>query len=151
MLGRQFEEAVEVAAAFEVDEREAQRAACHAACHAEHVVGHAELPGVLVHPSGDFRRQRNEEHRAQQHQLHHARTEGRIPEAHRFAELVGGDRCDCVDVDGDARHRLDHGPQDGALSGRDPARRRARQTNGSRDHVHLVRRRRHQEHLVGAR
>ena len=91
MFGRLFEEAVEVAAALEVDERETERAVRDAARDPDHVVGNAELPGVLLDPGGDLRRQRHEEQLAEQHELHHARAECRIAEAHRFAELVGGD------------------------------------------------------------
>ena len=153
VLGRAFEHLLEVATAFEVDQRETERAARDLAGHLQHLFLHPERVRVLLDTLGHFRRQRNEQQLQQQHHLHHALAERAVPAPHDLGELVGPERRELRHVQDVPAHRLDGGVDHRPLDVRDPAgggsgrRHRPGQELG----LHLVGR--HQVHrgLVGER
>ena len=145
------EELVEVPAAFEVDERQTERAVGDATRNAHHVVGDAQPRCVRLDAGRDLRREWNEQELSEQHELEHACAKCGVAEAHRLAELVGADGSERLDVDGDTRHRFGHREDHGTLGDSDSAGRRGRGDRRSRDDLHLFGRRRHEERLVGSR
>jgi len=103
VLGGFGEHLLEVAAAFEVDQREAERPVGDAAHHPDHVVTDAEPGGIGLDPFRDLTRDRHEQHLAEQHDLDHAFAERLVPVTERFGELLGTEGWHARDVDGGVR------------------------------------------------
>ena len=115
VLGRLREHLLEVAAALEVDQREAERPVGDASHHRDHVVADAEPRGVRLDALRDLAGDRDEQHLAEQHDLHHALAERLVPVAERLGELLGTERRHGRHVDGVFGHRDDVRVEDRAL------------------------------------
>ena len=149
--GRLGEQLLEVPAALEVDEREAERSLGDPPDDVDHVVTDAEPRRVVLDAGRDLGRDRDEQHLGQQHHLDHPGTERLVAVAQADRERLGADGFDLPDVERDAGHRLHVRVEHGDLHDRQPARRRHRAHDARRGERDLVGRRpRHAALRTGA-